>query len=67
MKYNLYVWTGFEPDYTDGLAFAIATSKEEAQKVIADKKRTTVDRISWGKLSVRSVTQKVSYYVNGGG
>ena len=31
---KLFIWTGFCPDYTDGLAFAIAGDETEAKKLI---------------------------------
>jgi hypothetical protein len=34
MTLKLYVWTGIWTDYTDGLAFAIAESVEEAMRLV---------------------------------
>jgi len=34
---QLYVWEGFSPDYTDGLAFAIAENATVAKALIEEK------------------------------
>ena len=40
-KLNLYVWEGILTDYTDGIAFAVAKSVEEARElIIADDEMT---------------------------
>jgi hypothetical protein len=64
-KLQLYVWEGFSPDYTSGLAFAIAESLEEAQEII--KKEMTYDPCIWGELSVHSVKESFGKAVAGGG
>ena len=67
---RLYVWTGFCPDYSDGLAFAIADSLEEAKEHV--KKTRLVNRPwddgldSWGELHVHGLREKVCYFVDGG-
>lgn len=33
-KLKLYVWAEFEPNYTDGLAFAIAETEDEARSLV---------------------------------
>ncbi len=66
MKRNLqlYVWTDFCPDYTRGLAFAIASSEEEARKLIFAKgEREPYD---WGCVEVRPLDQPTCEYVYGG-
>lgn len=50
---KLYVWTGVLCDYTSGLAFALATSKEHALKLLSknlgkeavDELRATVPEV----------------------
>ena len=65
-KMYLYVWEEFEPDYTNGLAFAIAKSEKEAKKIILDKGAWHPD---WGKLRKYKLNRKtqLGFYVNGGG
>jgi hypothetical protein len=36
-KWKLYIWNGVLSDYTDGIAFAIARSPEEAKEALWDK------------------------------
>lgn len=64
---KLYVWTGFNPDYTDGLAFAIAETEIEARRLV--EKSLDMDGYSvwnWGKLEVLEISE-CARYVNGGG
>jgi len=62
-KFKLYVWTDFNPDYTSGLAVALARNRKEAEKAIESK--TSV--YDWGDLEVFPVTKKMAESVNGGG
>lgn len=65
-KLKLYVWTGFCPDYTDGLAFAIAESEEKARKLVepdADRRAF----ITWGTLEVFGLNEPRAFAVWGGG
>ena len=61
----LYVYTDFCPDYTGGLAFAIATSKAEAKNLIAAK-CDTVNIYDWGVLHVLPLTEVHAFCVLGG-
>jgi len=61
---KLYVWTDFSPDYTSGLAFAIAESLEEAQKMIVDERGFEV--FEWGVLSIHELDTKIAASVSGG-
>lgn len=45
-KLKIYVWENFSPDYTDGLAVAIAETIQEAQKLIEDARGFKV--YDWG-------------------
>lgn len=47
---RLYVWTGFCPDYTDGLAFAIAPDETTARELITE--HVSFDPYIWGALSI---------------
>ena len=62
---SLYVWTGFSPDYTDGLAFAIAESVEKAQAMIEEEQGHGIS--IWGDLHIYPVYQPVAHSVMGGG
>ena len=35
---KIYIWTGLNPDYTSGLAFAIAEDETQAKKLITKQK-----------------------------
>jgi hypothetical protein len=68
-KLKLYVWEEVLCDYTCGIAFALAETKEEALELI-DKSR------EWGKPSdelkniepkVYATTEKIAYAISGGG
>lgn len=50
---HLYVWEGFCPDNTSGLAFVIAESLKEAQEKI--KRKMTSEPDDWGELSIHPV------------
>jgi hypothetical protein len=64
-KLRLFIWTGFCPDYTDGLAFAIAKDETEARKMIVKKRGFDVR--DWGELEVRRLDQRIARCVCGGG
>lgn len=64
-KLKLFIWTGFSPDYTSGLAFAIARDELEARRLI-EKERGYAVR-NWGKLEVRRLDQRCARSVDGGG
>lgn len=68
---KLYVWTGFQPDWTDGLAIAIAKTESEAKQLIIESMccenlQYTDSEIWWGELEVRDI-EKCAYTVSGGG
>lgn len=69
-KLKLYIWTGFQPDYTGGLAVAIAESEREAREFVCIAKNTknctwSEDEITWGELEVRELS-KYAICVSGG-
>ena len=64
-KLKLYVFEAFQPDYTNGLAFAIAHSESEALKIIEKKQGFPV--YEKGTVSVHRLDRKVAYCVSGGG
>ena len=66
MKNKLYVWPEFEPDYAEGLAFAIAPTLEEAKAMIIKEcggEMFAPD--NWGDLEIRNLS-KCAYCVPGG-
>lgn len=62
---KLFVWTGFCPDYTGGLAFAIAETHEQARQLVIVAKGYEPD--DWGKLSVHPVDSPIAFAIAGGG
>lgn len=62
---RLYVWTGFSPDYTGGLAVAIATSEKAARRAVI--KHRGFSPSEWGTLSVHPVNKPFVETVSGGG
>lgn len=62
---KLFVWTGFSPDYTDGLAFAIAKDAPEAMRLIEDDRGFEV--FTWGKLTIHDIETPFAKSVCGGG
>lgn len=62
---KLFVWTNFCPDYSGGLAVAIAKDEADARKQII--KRFGVVKIwDWGELEVRRLDRRFSVHVCGG-
>ncbi len=66
MVKKLYVWTDFNPDWTSGLAFAIADSEEQAREIIL-KKRSGREPYDWGDLQIHSLKSNIGFCVSGGG
>lgn len=64
MELKLYVWTRFCPDYTDGMAFAIAETEEQARSYVM----SYMDFVpsEWGDLETKPIS-KCGYGVYGGG
>ena len=62
---KLFIWTNFFPDYSGGLAFAIAKDEMEARKMIEKDMGCHID--IWGDLEIRSLNRKVARSVSGGG
>ena len=61
---KLFIWTGFSRDYSDGLAFAIASNETEAKKLII--KEHGFEVLNWGDLEIRDVNVKIARCVSGG-
>ena len=63
-RLKLFVWEDFSPDYTSGLAFAIARNEKEARKKVEAR---GFDVMIWGNLSVHPISRTVAFAVTGGG
>lgn len=64
-KLKLFVWPAFNPDWSDGLAFAIAYDETEARKIILKKRGLGV--CEWGDVFIHRLDRKIAYFVSGGG
>lgn len=62
---RLYVWTDFAPDWSSGLAFAIAYDEDDARKQIIEE--CGIAPTDWGTLQVFPLMQRVAKAVWGGG
>ena len=74
-KYKLYVWENVLKDYTCGIMFALAESKEQAIKLIKEKYSKTqriedVDNSMVGyeliKIKPLIITEPSGFYIWGG-
>ena len=61
---RLFIWTGFCPDYTSGLAFAIAKNETDARALI--EKERGFEPYEWGTLEIRPLNRRVARCVSGG-
>ena len=64
-KLKLYIWKDFCPDYTSGLAFAIAKDETDARKLIEEEMGFTI--YDWGELEVKPLSRRIARAVSGGG
>ena len=64
VKLRLFVWNDFCPDYTSGLAFAIARDEKDARKLIEREQGFTISE--WGDLRVYPLTKRHAECVSGG-
>jgi hypothetical protein len=64
-KLKIYVWTGFCPDYTSGLAVALASDETEARELVT--KTHGYEPYYWGTLEVHSISEPFAASVAGGG
>ena len=62
---KLFVWENFAPDYTCGLAVAIARNETDAQAQI--KECMGYNPSSWGTLTVHDLSHRKAFAVPGGG
>ena len=64
-KLKLFVWTGFCPDWSDGLAFAIAENIQQAKKLVEEKRGFEI--YDWGDLEIKELNIPFAMSVSGGG
>ena len=64
-KLKLFIWTDFCPDWTSGLAFAIARDETDARKLI--EKDRGYDVYNWGNLEIKPLSRRIARCVSGGG
>ena len=64
-RLRLFVWTHFSPDYTSGLAFAIAKDETEARRMIEKERGFSV--YEWGTLTIYPLSKRIAKSVSGGG
>jgi hypothetical protein len=73
---KLFVWDNFCPDYSPGVAFAIAESEQQAKEMIvkhfqsAPKNKgwdaqITIESIPWGEVKTYKLTDKVAFAMEG--
>lgn len=65
MELKLYLFTHFSPDYTSGLAFAIAMDEVHARELI--EKDLGYSPYDWGNLSIHALNEPIASAVSGGG
>lgn len=64
MKKKLFVWTDHNPDWTSGLAVAVAKNETEARKLVI--KAHGHEPYQWGDLTVYPLDQSIAFAVSGG-
>jgi len=70
VELKLFVFEGFCPDYTNGLAFAIAEDEIEARNMIQKDREERGDGshvYDWGEITMHPIIQKIARSVSGGG
>jgi len=64
-RLKLFIWAKFSPDYTSGLAFAIAHDEAEAKKLVEEERGFEV--YDWGLLEIKPLRRRIAKCVSGGG
>ena len=62
---SLYVWKKFSPDYTTGLAFAIAKNESQARELVIAA--LECEPYKWGPCEVHQIDKPIAAAVYGGG
>ena len=65
IKLKLFIWNGFCPDYSGGLAFAIAKDQKDAEKLVI-KEYNSIP-YDWRTLEIKSLSRRIARCVCGGG
>lgn len=65
IRLRLFVWDGFSPDYTGGLACAIAKDETEARQLIIECHGYNPSE--WGTLTIHPLSRKMAKARSGGG
>ncbi|NOR58452.1 MAG: hypothetical protein GQ474_08015 [Sulfurimonas sp.] len=63
-KLKLFIWTNFSPDWSGGLAFALAATEQEARSLIIEDHGYNPS--DWGHLEIRRTDWRVARSVSGG-
>ena len=61
---RLFVWEDFAPDYSSGLACAVAETVQEAQMLIVNE--LGYSPVDWGSASEYPLTKPVAFATSGG-
>ena len=61
---QLYVWPRFAPDWSPGLAFAIAGSVDEAQRMVISE--LGYEPGEWGEVKAYPLTIEIAFARHGG-
>ena len=64
-KLKLFIWTGYDPDYYGGLAFAIAEDERSARELVAMERDLPFPVREWGILEVKSVDEPIARELGG--
>ncbi len=56
---KLFVWTGFCPDYSNGLAFAIAKDETDARKLVEQQMGYCPS--VWGELKIHPLNERTRF------
>ena len=65
IKLKLFVWEDFCPDYTSGMAFAVAKDETDARKLVIQ--HHGYEPYKWGTLTIYPLTKRIAKSVSGGG
>ena len=64
---KLYIWEGFCPSYTGGLAFAVASSESQARKLVGlEYLDGCAEPSGWGTLTIHPLNTTIARCVSGG-
>ena len=55
-KLKLFIWTGFYPNYSSGLAVAVAETEEEAKELVIEATNIVPDRCRYPEPGITNIT-----------